>query len=167
MNINKDNKVTTLSSIILVLLKELRLERNIHQAHLAEMCGKSPSSWNKIESGKSPLTMELFLKICNSMPIPPSNILATAERYANLFAQEGWAILSQQLNFNEDLLLQEIQKYYLSDSYKRKNQQRRWDNISILNTPYYDNNGLIIMNEVFLFILDQNFKNQELNYSTV
>jgi transcriptional regulator with XRE-family HTH domain len=111
---NEINKIITLLSIILVVLKELRLERNIHQVHLAEMCGKSPNSWNKIESGKNPLIMELFLRICNNMPILPSNILAIAEKYANLFVQEGWAILSQQLEFNEDLLLQEIQMLGIS-----------------------------------------------------
>jgi transcriptional regulator with XRE-family HTH domain len=152
--IQTDNNITTLSSIILILLKELRIERNIHQAHLAERCGKTPSSWSKIESGKSSLTMELFLKICNAIPIQPSNVLATAENYSNLFAQQGWAILSQELSFNEDRLLQEVQKYYSSDNYKLRVPQIMWNlNISVLNTPYYDNNGFLVMNDAFKFLL--------------
>lgn len=57
---NDDSKVTSFSSMTLLLLKELRLERNLHQAQLAEICDKTPSSWTKIETGKSPLSMEIF-----------------------------------------------------------------------------------------------------------
>ena len=55
-----ENKVSSFSTIVLLLLKELRLERNIHQAHIADYCDKTPSAWNKIESGKNTLSMEIF-----------------------------------------------------------------------------------------------------------
>lgn len=38
----ENNPTTTLSSVILLILKELRLERNMHQAQVAEACDKTP-----------------------------------------------------------------------------------------------------------------------------
>ena len=58
----ENNPTTTLSSVILLILKELRLERNMHQAQVAEACDKTPSAWTKIELGKSPLSMDFFLE---------------------------------------------------------------------------------------------------------
>ena len=80
---DNEQKFTSLSSITLLVLKELRLERNIHQAQLAEICDKTPSAWTKIETGKTPLTMEVFFRVCNGLAVSPSAVLATAERYAH------------------------------------------------------------------------------------
>lgn len=29
-----------------------------------------------------------------------------------------------------------------------------WNNLSILNTPYYDNSGIVIMNDAFRYIVN-------------
>ena len=161
-----ENKVTTISTITLLLLKELRLERNMHQANLADICDKTPSAWNKIEAGKSPLTMEVFFRICQAFPVSPSYVLATAERYASLFSQEGWGIMSKQLDFNDDLLLKEAHEYYSSSGFRARHPRQNWNmNVSILNGPFYNQNGTIEISEVFQFALDSKFKISQTSFN--
>jgi len=151
-----ENKITRLSSIILLVLKELRLERRIHQAYIAENCGKTPSAWNKIEAGRTPLTIDMFFRVCSVFQVPSSHILNTAEQYSILLGQNNWAIITQELSFEEDILLKEAQLYYSSEEYKSKYSQGLVNlGCSILNTPIYNPNGVIGISEVFQFILSK------------
>lgn len=148
---HENNPTTTLSSVILLILKELRLERNMHQAQLAEACDKTPSAWTKIELGKSPLSMEIFFRVCNTLQVAPSSVLATAERHSALLSQNNWWIMSKQLDFNDDDLLQKAQKYYSSESYK--NRQPTYYYNTILNEPVYLQNGQIQISPLFEYVL--------------
>ena len=151
-----ENNVTTFSSITLLILKELRLERNIHQAQIADMCDKTPSAWTKIETGRSPLSMEMFFRVCNGLQVSPSAILSTMERYATLLSQNGWAVISKLLEFNEDMLLTDAQEYYSSPGFKAA--QHRFTFNSILNGPIYNLDGTVTPIPVFLFALNPEFK---------
>jgi len=162
MNTNENN-VTTFSSITLLILKELRLERNIHQAQIADMCDKTPSAWTKIETGRSPLSMEMFFRVCNGLKVSPSAILSTMERYATLLSQNGWAVISKLLDFNEDLLLKEAQEYYSSPGGKGYSRLLSFN--SVLNGPIYNLDGSITPIPVFLFALKGEFKESQLNIS--
>ena len=151
------------SSITLILLKELRLERNIHQAQIADMCDKTPSAWTKIETGKSPLSMEIFFRVCNGLQVSPSAVLATMERYAALLSQNSWAVISKQLAFNEDLFLKEAQEYYSSAGYRARIAFPMLTFNSVLNGPIYNVDGTVTPIAVFWFALDPSFKKQQLN----
>lgn len=151
----ENNNTTTLPSVILLILKELRLERNMHQAQLAEACDKTPSAWTKIELGKSPLSMEIFFKVCNTLQVAPSSVLTTAERHSTLLSQNNWWIMSKQLNFDDDILLQKAQKYYSSESYKFRKPQYQYN--VILNEPAYLQNGQIQISPVFEYVLVEKF----------
>lgn len=152
-----DTKVTTFSTISLVLLKELRLERGIHQAQIADACDKTPSAWTKIETGKSPLSMEIFFRVCNWLPVAPSAVLAATERYAALLSQNNWSVISKQLDFAEDLLLKEAQDYYSSSGFRSRTIHSLGFN-SVLNGPIYNLNGTVTISSVFWFALDPAFK---------
>ena len=154
-------KTTTQSSLILLILKELRLEKNMHQAHLAEACDKTPSAWTKIELGQNPLTMEIFFRVCNALQVPASSVLATAERHSALLSQNSWGIMSKQLDFDEDNLLKCIKQYYESQEYKNRTRQYYFN--IILTQPVYNLDGDIQISPVFSYILnncDQNNKLQ-------
>jgi len=148
---NENNPTTTLSSVILIILKELRLERNMHQAQLAEACDKTPSAWTKIELGKSPLSMEIFFKVCNTLQVAASSVLTTAERHSTLLSQNNWWIMSKQLAFDEDDLLQKAQEYYSSEEYKHRRPQYQYN--IILNEPVYLHNRQIQISPVFDYCL--------------
>lgn len=149
-------KVTCFNSILLIIIKEIRLERNIHQAVLADICGKTISAWNKIESGNTSLSIGLFCKICNALAISPSMVLAKAEQYASIIYQNKCAVVYGELEYSKDILLNIIKEYYNSQDFKNRQNFTliyNW-NLSILNTPYYDNSGIVIMNDVFRYIVN-------------
>jgi len=157
--IENDQKFTTLSSITLLVLKELRLERNCHQAQLAEICDKTPSAWTKIETGKSPLTMEILFRVCNGLSVPPSAVLSVTERYAALLSQNYWGVMSKQLDFNEDSLLKEAHEYYSSCGFRSRSRFFNSEcNVSILNGPIYSQDGAVNPADVFLYVLSPDFK---------
>ena len=148
-------KITFFNTIMIAIIKEMRLERNIHQAVLADICGKTISAWSKIEKGKSPMSLELFCKICNTLRVQPSLVMITLERYADVLAQNGYIILTEIQNEQPDTLLEKLDKYYSSEEFKNRQlnfTHYNW-NISILNTPYYDINGNLILNNAFRYII--------------
>lgn len=161
---NDESKITTTTSICVVILRELRSERGIHQAQVADWIGKTPSAWTKVEAGKSPLQFETFIRVCHSMQVMPSAVLGTAERYAALLSQNGWAVLSSELDFNEDGLLRQAQEYWTSPGCRGNNTPpNRWAFVSILNGPSYNLDQTISLAAVFQFVLDPSFREAQLN----
>ncbi|MWV63008.1 XRE family transcriptional regulator [Helicobacter saguini] len=166
-----ENLNVNFNTILVIVLKELRLERNIHQATLADICNKQASAWNKIENGKSPLVLETLYRVCNyAFHVQPSIILATAERFANIFAQHNYAILYNESE-SEDIVLKYANQYY-----KMKSQQNFMQSyapfVSILNMPCYEQNGRMVIGDVFQYCLNEIYKdenhlkiNQQLNYN--
>lgn len=159
----KNQNITTITSICVILLREVRTERNIHQAQVADWIGKTPSAWTKVEAGKSPLQFETFIRVCNSMQVAPSAVMAAAERYAALLSQSGWAILTSELSLDEDELMASAQKYWSSLGH-RSQQATSWGNyISVLNGPIYNMDRSITLAAVFQFALDPSFRDIHLN----
>lgn len=142
-------KVTNFTTILMLLLKECRLERNLHQAMISEKMGKSPSAINKIESSTVSLQMNDFLAYCGVLNISPSIIMNVAEKYLSLFSMNGWQIVGYSIPSSEDTLLQEAKEYYDSIGYKKRITYG-W---LALNGPVYYENGLISGLDVFLFAL--------------
>lgn len=151
-------RLTNFTSILLLIIKEVRLEKSVHQAQLAERINKSPSALAKIETGKSPLSMDVFLAYCSNLMISPSAVMATAERYGNLLTNNGWTLLNSALEENDDELLKEAQEYYSSPGYKN-----RLTIQSALNGPFYYPNGNVDGLAVFLFAIFRSFKEAQLS----
>lgn len=158
--VTDDAKVTAFPSIAAILLRELRLERGLHQAQLADMCGKTPSAYTKIETGRSPISMDLFFRVCIGLQVSPSAVMATVERYAALFTQNQWAVISGELEFTEDQLLREAQEYYGSPGFRFRFFGMGFH--SVLNGPTYNLDGTILVADVFRFMLDPLFKESQL-----
>lgn len=162
-----ESKITSFNSITVLLLKELRLERNFHQAQMASFCDKTTSVWTKIETGRTPLSLEILFVVCNVLSVTPSSVLATTERYASLLSQDQdkWGVVPKQLEFTEDLLLKEAQEYYSSQGFRSRMPQMAWNmNVSVLNGPFHNPDGSISLNPVFQFALDKTFKAEQLNF---
>lgn len=157
-----EGKIASLTSICVILLRELRIERNYHQAQIADRIGKTPSAWTKVEAGKSPLQFETFVRVCDSMQVTPSSVLATAERYAALLSQRGWAILTSEGALEEDQLIRQAQQYWTSPGGRSQanSQFKFW---SVLNGPTYNIDGTISLAPVFQFALDHDFRELQLS----
>lgn len=158
----EEAKIASITSICVVLLREVRTERNYHQAQVADWIGKTPSAWTKVEAGKSPLQFETFIRVCNSMQVAPSAVLATAERYAALLSQHGWAILTSEASLDEDQLILQAQQYWASPG-GRSQAANRFTFWSVLNGPTYNQDGTVSPAPVFRFALDPEFRMMQLN----
>lgn len=159
---SNEARITTFSSICVILLRETRMERGIHQAQLADWLNKTASAWTKVEAGKSPLPLEAFVRICNAMQILPSTVIATAERYTSVFNNawnpERWAVLFPEGGTVEkDDLMTAAQEYWASPE-SRNQQASRVSFNSILNGPTYGRDGTITIAPVFQFALDPLFR---------
>lgn len=164
--IDRNENITTITSICVILLREVRSERNIHQAQIADWIGKTPSAWTKVEAGKSPLQFETFIRVCNSMQVAPSAVMAAAERYAALLSQSGWAILTSELPLEEDKLMASAQKYWGSLNNHQSQPASSWGYTSVLNGPIYNMDQSITLASVFQFALDAEFRERQLNQSS-
>ncbi|WP_218926711.1 helix-turn-helix domain-containing protein [Mixta gaviniae] len=160
--------ITTYSSICMILLRELRIERGVHQAQVADWIGKTPSAWTKVEAGKSPLQFEVFVRVCFSFQVQPSTVMATAERYAALLRQHQWAVLTSELNLGEDLLISRAQEYWASPGFRSSNNTPAgWGVPSVLNGPLYNPDGTITLALSIRFALDKNFREIQLSSQQV
>ena len=105
------------STVCLLALKDVRLERGVHQSHIAQFVGKTPSAWAKIESGQSPLLMDTLFGACLAMNITPSHFLAVVERLCQAFNYHNWYFYAADLQ-GEDELLPLIQEYFASSGFE-------------------------------------------------
>lgn len=114
--IKDDNElITTWTTLCAILLRETRVERNFHQAQVADIIDKSASSWTKVEAGQSPLQLETLFRVCAFLGTSPSEVTRAAEHYGDVLRQYGWVIL-----FNlpdgckKDPLMEMAQSYWNS-----------------------------------------------------
>jgi len=62
---------------ILETLRKTRIKKKLSQENLADYLNITQSSYGKIEKGKTHLTIENLLKICNCLEINPADLFTT------------------------------------------------------------------------------------------
>ncbi|MBP1125625.1 MULTISPECIES: helix-turn-helix transcriptional regulator [Pseudomonas] len=110
-------RASCFSTLLALILKDIRLERNVHQAYIAQAIGKTPSAWGKIESAQSPLQMDSFFGACYALAMHPSQVMQLAERLVPVFNRYNWYFQSAHLG-EEDELVPLLQQYYASSGYE-------------------------------------------------
>jgi putative transcriptional regulator, XRE family len=125
-----DHRNSNFSTLVLLTLKDYRLERNIHQGLLAQAIGKTPSAWTKIENGQSPLTVDGLMGACFALQLWPSHVITIVERLTSLFSSMGFYFHSVSLGENEDELLPLMLAYYNSKGYETL-KSRPFDQVSV------------------------------------
>ncbi|MBI0018139.1 helix-turn-helix transcriptional regulator [Commensalibacter sp. W8133] len=166
----EEPKLTSMETITLLILKEIRLERQMHQAEVAERCGKTASAWSKIENGENSLSLYLFFQVCYALNVAPWIVINTTEHYASMMSNyhtmmsnyhtNKWCILLGNLENNSNDLLKLSSKYYSSPLFKNKLYTSNLVNhLFTLNIPiyngYYDYTRMI---DVFRYALDPTFR---------
>jgi transcriptional regulator with XRE-family HTH domain len=164
---NSMENSTCMSGLTLVILKEIRLERGIQSAYIAEQVGKSPSAWAKIETGKSTFPMDSLFQVARALWTPPSAIIGAVERYSNILSQNGWAVLNSSLNADDDQMLIQAQQYYGSFGFKRRFLPTYGHiftglGVSVLNSPIFYADGSSQLVDVFRFVIDESFRATQL-----
>ncbi|WP_241623231.1 helix-turn-helix domain-containing protein [Rosenbergiella australiborealis] len=144
------------STIMLMVLKEIRLERGIHQGVLAQSAGKSASAWTKIENGQSPLSMDTMFAVCSSLQLLPSYVLTLTEKLISIFNYHGYYFQSGMVEESENELLKLMLKYFNSKGYEYL-KTRPYDRVSITTVgyPFGTNSDPTIVR----YCYDQNFRN--------
>lgn len=172
---NPELRVTRQSSLVATILKEIRVEKGIHQAVIADKIGKSQSALAKIESGKSALGVDVLFVLCNALFVSTSTVISSAERHAGLLGSNGWAVTSSDnaLEGGDGVLIG-AEQYYASQGFKRRTQQLQVNamgyntgfhgvsGISVLNSPIYGHDGMINVVDVFRFMLDPAFNAEQM-----
>lgn len=127
----KENALnSSFSTLLLLVLKEIRLERGVHQGLLAQHVAKTPSAWTKIENGQSPLTTDALFGACAALQIQPSYVLTLVERLVPIFNNAGCYFHTSTLGDAEDDLLKLILKYFSSAGYEAL-RSRPFDRVSV------------------------------------
>jgi transcriptional regulator with XRE-family HTH domain len=107
-------KSTSFHTILRILLRELRQNSNVQQAQIGQLLGKSASTWSKVETGETELTLDHVLTVCHACQVLPSVLLQTAQNYMSVFTQFGWYVAGhgKALEKTEDKLALEADNFY-------------------------------------------------------
>jgi transcriptional regulator with XRE-family HTH domain len=114
---NEPTLNSSLSTLVLLVLKEIRLDRGVHQGHLAKHVGKTPSGWTKIENGQSPLTTDALFGACEALQVQPSYVMNIVERLGPIFNSAGCYFQTSSMAESEDDLLKYMLIYFNSAGY--------------------------------------------------
>ncbi|EMN7148733.1 helix-turn-helix transcriptional regulator [Vibrio vulnificus] len=130
------DKCSNYSAIVLMVLKEIRLERNIHQGVVADRIGKTPSAWAKIENGHSALTFDVMVGACNALKLNPITLMTLVDKLLAVLTPKRFHFQAGTLENNEDDLLSLVQSYFNSKGYEAL--KARWEIVSLdpSNRPF-------------------------------
>ena len=87
---------TTYSAILGQILKELRKNNGMDQSDIAEKMGMNRSSWSRIESGNTMMTIQQLQKasdiLSDTLKIEANEILLKADTIASAMKKEGYKV---------------------------------------------------------------------------
>ncbi|TCT45183.1 helix-turn-helix domain-containing protein [Vibrio crassostreae] len=126
------DKNANFSTLCLMILKEVRLERGVHQGNIAAVIGKTPSAWTKIENGQSSLTFDVFFGACSVLGYYPGQVTALMDQLIPMFGANHFYFQTGTLNEKEDDLLNLVIQYFNSKGYESL-KSRPFERVSILN----------------------------------
>ena len=124
------DKNTNYSTLVLMILKEIRLDRGIHQGAIADRIGKTPSAWTKIENGQSILTFDVLVGACSVLQFHFSQVTGLMEKLIPILNSNGYYFQINPLNDEDNDLLSFINQYYKSSGYESL-KLRPFDRVSV------------------------------------
>lgn len=138
-----------------MVMKELRLERGIHQGTVAAHVGKSPNAWTKIENGQTGLTFDVMIGACAALQIHPSYLIELTEKLVPLLGSAGFFFHNGSAGNDENDLLPLMLEYFDSSGYESL-KSRLFDRVSIhqLSGPF----GSTAVPTIVRYCSDPNFK---------
>lgn len=125
------NKTSRFSTLAVMAIKDLRLERNIPLGAWAEILGKTPSAVSKIENFQSTISLESIYAAGQAINISPSKIMSITESMIKIFNSSGF-YFSYVLSQEEDELCPLVMRYFSSPGYENY-KKTPWLLTSLLN----------------------------------
>ncbi len=96
-------KQTCYTTVLGIVLREIREQKNLTQAQLANSVGISSVGWGKLEKGVSGLSVENLVVASKELGLSPSMILEKTERLIKELQKNGWTV--EQKRIDEDGLM--------------------------------------------------------------
>lgn len=160
MNID-EKKITTYHAICAVVVREYRVQRNIHLAQVADYMAKSPSAWQDIESGKKKIDFDSLLRVCRGLRVPPASIMQIADAYEHFLRFCDWSVVVSDVG-GSDVLITRASEYWKSAGCRAAQGFRSFSQ-PILDRPQYSNDGWRCVAPVFWFAVDERFRSLQLD----
>lgn len=134
---SEQSKNSCFSTVHLMVIKELRLERGVHQGVLAQAAGKTPSAWTKIENGQSVLTVDALFGACIALNITPVNFMTLVEKLISEFNRNKYYFHPGTIDQEEDSLLPLMLSYFNGKGFEiMKNKPFQRVSISSIGNPF-------------------------------
>ena len=83
---------TTYSAILGQILKEFRKNKGMDQSHIAKEMGMNRSSWSRIESGNTMMTIQQLQKASDIFKTEANAILLEADNIASAMKDKGYKV---------------------------------------------------------------------------
>ncbi|MEE8743373.1 MAG: helix-turn-helix transcriptional regulator, partial [Rahnella inusitata] len=83
---------TSFLTILAFHIRDIREDRGITQADVAEKLGMTSAGWGKVENGKSSLSVENLLKFCKVAGVGVNETLTLSQQSARELLNKGWSI---------------------------------------------------------------------------
>lgn len=80
------------------VLKQLRNQRRLDQASLAQAVGVAQPTWSRIENGTIPITVEQLGFVAPQLGVLPNEILRRADQAAERFSAQGIQVTPRRAN---------------------------------------------------------------------
>jgi len=100
--------VSSYPAIVGQVLCELRKAAGLEQAELARAIGVTQSTWSRIETGSSALTIEQLADAAEMLGVERSKILSLADSSADDLTSKGVEIMNRRISGGLDRGLMEI-----------------------------------------------------------
>jgi Helix-turn-helix. len=139
-----------------MVIKEIRLERGVHQGIIAKNIGKTPNAWTKIENGQSNLSFDVLTGACIALQVDPALLMNTISKMIPYFHNAGFFLHHGSLSQEEDDLLPLMLKYFNSSGYEYF-KSRPYERISLsrLNEPFASHT---VIPTVIKYCIDSDYK---------
>lgn len=95
---------TSVLTMMGLIFKESRLEKNITQSSIAKHIGMTSAGWGKLENGKASLSVENMMLVCSFLEIPPTQLFSSIEILTKDLENEGWDVHINRID-NDGLLI--------------------------------------------------------------
>lgn len=120
-----------------MIIKELRLEKGVHQGVLAQAAGKTPNAWTKIENGQSVLTVDSLFGACIALNITPANFMTLVEKLIYEFNRNGYYFHPGTIDQEDDTLLPLMLSYFNGKGFEvMKKKPFEKVSISVIGNPF-------------------------------
>lgn len=91
---NQPKKYFHFTTLVMLALKEQRMRWRITQATVAEACGITASTYSKLETGDTSLSIETLIRICGVVKANPAEVFWIVEQNAQRLEQHGYELAS-------------------------------------------------------------------------